>query len=410
MKRFSLLLALICPLLTLAQSNFKPGSIVTLAGDTVRGYVDYQEWESSPKAVSFKKSDSNTEKPKRYLPQQIRFFRVDNLEAYQSYSGRISMDDTNIQHLNREKDTSYIIDNVFLKQLVTGPYVNMYAYTDYKKTRFFVEQAGQGPVQELVFRIYMSIDAMTPTVYDNGYMQQLFLIAEAHNKGTDQMKAEIERSEYRADKLTAIVNHINGISHKPFKRTTNTPKPYKLYAGIGANMQFYNTFGHYADLGGGAHTSTLPKGTIGIMLFANPNTQRAAFRVEASVAAGKYQSSYSIIATTTANTNTYKVAFNQLTYSFSPQVTYNIYNANNFKFYVGAGIGFNFYAIKDKLNPNPDLFVYGTYDTAAIVRTGVILSQHVNIDFQYLTTTTLTRVDNYGIETNAIQLGVNYLF
>ncbi|WP_462264448.1 outer membrane beta-barrel protein [Mucilaginibacter sp.] len=408
MKHFYVWLMLCCPFFCIAQSNYKPGAIVTLKGDTVKGYIDYQEWEANPKSVNFKTSLTSVTRPARYFPQDIRFFKVNDLEDYQSYSGRISMDDTNIQHLTREKDTSSTIANIFLKQLATGPAVNFYSYTDYKKTRYFIQQSGQPEPKELVFRVYISTTSMTSTVYDNGYMQQLYLIAESQNRATDQLKNQIEHTDYRADYLLRIINILNGASNQPVKRAKNAPKPFKLYAGVGANVSFYDAFGHYKDLGGGQHTSVLPKATVGVLLFVNPNTQRTAFRVEGSIASGHYKSAYSYYSTT--DIEPHAVDFNQLTYSLTPQVTYNIYNAKDFKFYAGAGIGFNFYSFKDNALRNTLLFIYGNYDTAAILRTGFILNEHINIDFQYLTKTTLTRNDLYGIQVGAIQLGVNYIF
>jgi len=38
----------------LAQSNFKKGFVVTSAGDTLKGFIDQQEWIRNPQVIYFK--------------------------------------------------------------------------------------------------------------------------------------------------------------------------------------------------------------------------------------------------------------------------------------------------------------------------------------------------------------------
>ena len=44
MKKYFLVTLLLLPLLSIAQSNYKSGYVVTLKGDTLRGYINYKEW------------------------------------------------------------------------------------------------------------------------------------------------------------------------------------------------------------------------------------------------------------------------------------------------------------------------------------------------------------------------------
>ena len=56
MKHFNkLLLSLfLLPFFSVAQSNYKPGYVVTSKGDTIHGFIDLQAWDSNPTAISFK--------------------------------------------------------------------------------------------------------------------------------------------------------------------------------------------------------------------------------------------------------------------------------------------------------------------------------------------------------------------
>jgi len=50
-----LLLLLLFPFFASAQSNYKPGYVVTLPDDTIHGFIDYKEWDKNPEKISFKK-------------------------------------------------------------------------------------------------------------------------------------------------------------------------------------------------------------------------------------------------------------------------------------------------------------------------------------------------------------------
>src|ERR1700733_3263657 len=103
-----LFLLFLLPLFTLAQSNYKPGYVVTLKGDTLRGFIDYKGWDSNPTAISFKKAISDN-KPKVLTISNIGFFNIEGVAAYQKYTCPISMDATNTAHLGTFRDTSYRI-------------------------------------------------------------------------------------------------------------------------------------------------------------------------------------------------------------------------------------------------------------------------------------------------------------
>ena len=44
--------------LAYSQENFVAGSIIKLNGDTVKGYVDYRNWERNPNQIKFKERES----------------------------------------------------------------------------------------------------------------------------------------------------------------------------------------------------------------------------------------------------------------------------------------------------------------------------------------------------------------
>jgi hypothetical protein len=55
MKKSYLALLLFLPFLSLAQSNYKRGYVITPKGDTLRGYIDFKEWGVILKASNLKR-------------------------------------------------------------------------------------------------------------------------------------------------------------------------------------------------------------------------------------------------------------------------------------------------------------------------------------------------------------------
>jgi hypothetical protein len=56
------------------QKNFIPGSIITLSGDSIKGFIDYRNWQNNPNIISFRESDLNL--PIDYRPNTLSGFIV----------------------------------------------------------------------------------------------------------------------------------------------------------------------------------------------------------------------------------------------------------------------------------------------------------------------------------------------
>ena len=54
--------------------NYQPGAVVNLKGDTLYGFINYGDWETMPKRISFK---SNMDAPSvKYSASEITYFRA----------------------------------------------------------------------------------------------------------------------------------------------------------------------------------------------------------------------------------------------------------------------------------------------------------------------------------------------
>jgi len=92
MKHFpKILLLLFLPLFSLAQSNYKPGYVITVKGDTVHGFIDYKEWDKNPKNISFKNA-LNDSVAENFTSKNASGFAVTGSEYFKVFIVHISED------------------------------------------------------------------------------------------------------------------------------------------------------------------------------------------------------------------------------------------------------------------------------------------------------------------------------
>src|ERR1700740_3276837 len=187
-----LLFVFVLPLFAVAQSNYRPGYVVNLKGDTVKGFIDYQAWDANPTSISFKPTLAAREK-KTFSMGSMRSFGIEGIASYQKFLCRISTDITDSRHIIEGRDTSFRIDSVFLKVLQKGKNLALYSYADNLKTRFYIGEAPDYKPTELTYRLYLDAsNANGNTVNENTYQKQLFALANKYSALDDKMTALLE--------------------------------------------------------------------------------------------------------------------------------------------------------------------------------------------------------------------------
>lgn len=137
----SFLLAIIATA-TMAQTNPKPGYVITNTGDTIRGVIDFRTNEKLSKQCQFW---ANGEKEgKVYLPGDIEGFRFDNNGKY---------------FVARRLNVTGTPELYFAEFMVQGK-MNLYCVT-YKADEYYFFEREDGEMAELTNRYtsYMSVDA-----------------------------------------------------------------------------------------------------------------------------------------------------------------------------------------------------------------------------------------------------------
>ncbi|MFB9843461.1 hypothetical protein [Mucilaginibacter ginsenosidivorans] len=371
------LVGLLIPFLSNAQSNYKPGYVVTPQGDTIKGFIDYREWDMTPDTIHFKKTigDNNFVE---YGPNNITFFNVDGLESYQRYEGPISTDATAPDQVGIDRDTSFTTAIVFFKVLEKGKKLALYSYKDKIKERFFMgEQPGYFP-KELIFRVTRSNTEFT-------FRRQISAAVRKIGEWNEDLETIISKADYLGTDILDVFNRINHITKAEYNKSHPRAVGYQLFAGLGLDITNKLPDGQYQYTSTGRHTSVLPVISGGIDVFANPNTRRLLFRFELMIADGSYTANYY---------GTLK-SFNITTFSLVPQVIYNIYNGNNLKLFGGVGLGLNDY-VYEKGAYNPQSF-----DTTGMLQAGVQLHNQLELFAHYL---------QDGRGSADTQFGVKYLF
>ena len=366
------------PFCLFAQSNYKPSYVVTLKGDTIKGFIDYREWDRTPDTIHFKKM-SEDGAIAEYGPKDIAFFNVDGLESFQRYEGPISMDPTAPDEVGIDRDTSFTTVIAFFKVLEKGRNLALYSYKDKLKERFFMGQSPDYFPKELTFRLTRSNTEFT-------FRRQISATARKIGEWSEDLETLISKSDYIETDILDLLNRINHITKAEYNKSHPGAVGYQLFAGLGLDITSKLPDGQYQYTAAGRHTSVLPVISGGIDLFANPNTRRLLFRFELMVATGSYNTYYYHVE---------EESFNIVTLSVMPQVIYNVYNGNNFKLFGGIGLGINDYIYaKGAYNPQ-------SFDTSGMLQAGVCLHNRLELFVHYL---------QDGRGSADTQFGFKYLF
>jgi len=406
-------LIFLLPFFASAQSNYKPGYIVNLKGDTSKGFIDYKEWDKNPVKINFKSNLQATEVQKLSV-DDINAFAVNSLEYYEKYKVSVSQDQVDVEKLSTGVDTSNSTANIFLRVLEKGKYITLYDYKDDIKNRFFVKDNALAKPEELIYRTYLNPNEVTQIVTQPRYQNQLNTLAIKYGQSTGKLTAAIEKTGYNGNDLTIIVNTIN--QSGPTGSSRNKLRPVRFFAGAGIIAESLKYSGaEFLAWDPTSKPSFGPRFDIGIDAFLNPEVGRLVLRVELSVTAIKLQTSSNVAPFASQS-------FNLLTTGITPQLTYSIYNTDAVKVYVGAGAAINWYmnsnnnyyyaenpyAAKELKKGYPNIASSGA---SFMSRADVVLNRRYDLFLIYALPTVVT--DHYGSFSGAVystQLGINYLF
>jgi hypothetical protein len=407
-----IVLSLSFPLLTYGQSNYKPGYLVNLKNDTIKGYIDYKEWRNNPKSFSFN-SNLNDKEPEKFSVNNAKAFAITNLEYYQRFTAHISKGNVEIARLSRVIDTSYSIGTVFLKVITSGKNISLYSLSDPLKTRFYIEDKMDNEAKELDYFLFLD-NSDIQTVYT--YRKQLTILALNYKPDNDKLIQQIQRADYSEWELKSIVRSINDGESILFRHEKLSGVRLFAGAGIKANkLTFIGQNGPFPD--GTNRSNTFPSISAGADIVVNKNTQKLIFRAEAMVTSNHYHFTNTDATALITSTN---LDFKQFNASLIPQVIYNFYSGSNLKAFFDAGIAFNF-SFYNNYNYITNYFdqitltqnKYPQFDKVWYsfpLKAGLLLNNRLEIYASYWPSSSLISNVNYSASISSYQFGINYMF
>ena len=413
MKRFLLWLLTAAPLLTVAQSNFHKGYVVTNTQDTIRGFIDYKERFNNPTSVVFKSSMDS--KPQTFVLKNYTAYAIDGLIRYQRFAVNISMDRVDLANLSVGLDSTSKRDTVFLEVLQTGKNVNLFAYMDAIKGRYYVQTKNDAEPQELVKHDYLSEENNMQVVINTRYRRQLIRLLQDFNLNSPANERKANSLEYKPADLNKFIAIINGQEVAKSKY-----KSFRFYAGAGVMMSkaVFSGSNDFAGPGVSNKVAAAPVLTFGVDLFSNPAIGKLIYRIEVNLAKAKYEINKASFDPTSGFD---RYSFDRTAVSISPQIIYNVYNTKKLKAFLGGGFAVNIAgysnhvtAIRTRGQQNPVISESQVPLEALTISfpftAGVVLNKKIQLSAGYTLPNSITRAVYYSLDVQSYKFGVSYLF
>ncbi|WP_158825992.1 hypothetical protein [Mucilaginibacter lacusdianchii] len=394
----------------LAQSNYKPGYVVKANGDTLKGYINYKEWRTSPKFIDFKPALSQPE-VSRFLPAMLRSFEVKNMDKYITYTGSLSADKNDLPDLPNYLDTTTRQDTVFMEVVYQGTPLSLLSHQDDVKRRLFVKEESEIP-KELKYYQYIQtgLDGRSNIQVVNAYRTSLLRLAQKYNSANFQeITKPVRFISYTESDVSKILKLIN--NDKSETGTGNFGS--RLFAGA-AFAHIVTQFDGTNRFANQPYTTNFPRISAGVDLLFNKHTQKNYIRAELSfisISPSFYSSNQDSKA---------DYYFSQKTITFTPQLVYSLYNKDKFKVFIGAGAGFNYsFYSNQKANYYSAYSSYTSSDMGYSlahfwvnfpVQAGATIGRKIDIFTYYTGFTAFTTYGNFSIANKIYGAGLHYFF
>lgn len=134
----SLLLSL--PLISAAQSNFRPGTITLTDGTSISGYVRVNNWNTTPLKLAFKQERGNA--PTTYSPNELLGFEAEGY-LYQSALVNVEVSPSDLKSLDYSSSLDIVLKHIFIQQILGGDKPLFLNRTQRGKKNFYIKEQDQ---------------------------------------------------------------------------------------------------------------------------------------------------------------------------------------------------------------------------------------------------------------------------
>ena len=118
------------------QENYLPGYIIRLNGDTIKGFIDYRNWETNPDKISFKEKLSSDKAV--YTANDIMQFNVKD-ESYESALIETEVSPEKLNELETNNTLNFESEVAFLQTMIKGSKSLYYYKSKMGKDQFYIK-------------------------------------------------------------------------------------------------------------------------------------------------------------------------------------------------------------------------------------------------------------------------------
>src|SRR5688572_3093345 len=191
-------------LTTFSQKNIQPSYIVLPSKDTVRGSIDYRNWEKNPTQIRFSQSPSES---RIYIINDIEAFGVTGMDYYRKATVKVDDNPVRISDVGIYNEELVHDQTVFLRILAEGAAFTLYELVNFK-THYFIAKAG-GPVEELSYKL-IKTGQTNDVITHNDFRVQLKKLISTNGNLSYEQSIAVDKLNYKEKDLVKFVSQLNG--------------------------------------------------------------------------------------------------------------------------------------------------------------------------------------------------------
>lgn len=316
-----------------AQKDFLPGTLTLAGGDTLSGYINYQNWTRTPAQIEFRRAPGGTSE--HYGLRNLEGFEIRSADRY--IKDVIWKDTENPNFANeRYEAPPRVRDTVFLRSVVETAKFSLYEYRD-DKTHFYLRPQGD-TLQEL----------LNPSVYNATtghyvtrpvYRDQLKKWALAHPE-QERLVRIINGLPYREAHLRDLVLELAGAGKAAYVNPEEGVKSRQAF--VAGGVIFSITFPDAGDRGlVPSYKNTSIQASGGVDFFSLRSSHHLFLRTELRMG----NSSFKTEKQTTDYrgwTQTHQYEVDYLYFNPAFHVLFPFMRTENARLYGGGGISYTF--------------------------------------------------------------------
>jgi hypothetical protein len=320
-----------------SQKNILPGYIVLPSKDTVRGSIDYRNWEKNPTQIRFSQSPSES---RSYTISDIEAFGVTGMDYYRKATVRVDDNPVRLSDIIVYSEELIQDQTVFLRILAEGKELTLYELVNFK-THYFIAKGG-GPVEELSYKLIKD-DQTNNIVTKNDFRVQLKKLISSNGSLSYEQSLAIDQLNYKEKDLVNFVSQVNGLSSDKISFANKKKEKPRLFAGGGVvfpNLSFQSTDARLKSIKYKNKFSYIITG--GADFFASRNQQHLFLRTELSISTLETEGSG--VSENTTSPTTQKNEYSLKQFNLTPAIFIMDYFLpfKKAKICAGAGIAYNF--------------------------------------------------------------------